>query len=196
MEFIIDSNGAPAVRFSKDKYINVLPVTKYQFERYIWKAAPLWCNYDEFVKETGRISPDDVTLHNFLSVFITGISCNEAMDYASYFKCRLPSAKEWDEAYDSAFCNRDLFAKTLEFMNSRPEAQIDTRLVRLLRGLQNLGLTRGDLNTVIGEIVLEFPREPYGRIYLKYNEKESALVTGQPSRETKGDNFGFLMIIK
>ncbi|MEW6620458.1 MAG: hypothetical protein AB1422_14175, partial [bacterium] len=94
-------------------------------------------------------------------------------------------------AYDTAFRDENLFEEALEYMKTTQK--IERRILKLLEGLCKIGIKRSDLGC--GELVSEFSQEPYGRIYLKYSNKEEALVTGSPSRKTRDKNFGFCWVL-
>lgn len=195
MKFITDKSGAPAVRFSEGKFINVLPVTKYQFERFIWKSAPLWCDYKKMIEDSARISPVEVNKRNLSAAFMTNINFEEALEFSEYFGLRLPTVKEWDEVYDILF-REDLFKETLEYMEGiNGKQKIDRRVWGLIKSLHSLGIKRSDLNSYFGELVCEFPVEPFGRIYLAYSNKRQVLVTGSPSTKTRDKNFGFCGVL-
>lgn len=191
MEFRIDKTGALVVRFSIDKYIQVLPVTKYQFERFVWESAP---SLDYETMLTGRASPEEVTRENLPSAFMTNINFEEAQKSAQWFGARLPTVKEWEEAYDTAFRDENLFEEALEYMvRLKTTHRIERRILKLLEGLCKLGIKRSELEC--GELVSEFSQEPYGRIYLKYSNNQQALVTGNPGRKTRDTNFGFCWVV-
>lgn len=224
MEFIIDASGAPAVKLSEGKYIQILPVTRYQFERFIWKRMPSWCDYEKALEETGRISPDEVTEENFASAFMTNVNFDEALEFSQWLGGRLPTVREWDSAYDAVLCRDDLFKDALDYIYHRAEqkskqttpipsllgmnkvrhkrtdeskenARIDGRIVKLLEEFVKQGIKRTDLNdTVIGELVCEYPGPHYGRIYLKYINKNHALVTGNQARKTRNRDAGFCVV--
>jgi hypothetical protein len=196
MEFVIDRSGAPLVKFSKQKYIHVLPVTKYQLERFIWQIASFWCDYEVFLKDTERITPQKITPENFPAVFVTNINFEEALIISKWLGARPPVIKEWDEAYEVPFERKSLFREALNFITKVKRRQkVDKRIEILLDRLDDFGIQRKDLCLKIGEFACEFQREPYGRIYLKSENKNQALVTGSPSKKTRGENFGFCGVI-
>lgn len=197
LEFLIDGSGTPVARFYRNEYINILPVTKYQFERFIWKAAPSWCNYHAIIEKIGRISPVEINQNNLSSIFITEVSFKEALEYSKFFGGRLPTLREWDRAYDSIFTRGELFEEALKYMESVPVSRIDKRIIKLVEYLIKHNIKRTDLNDAIKELVCEFPVTAYpGRIYLKYCREDYALVAGNPSTETRGKEFGFCMVVR
>jgi hypothetical protein len=192
MEFIIDYSGAPAVRFSKNKYISVLPVTKYQFERIIWNTASCWQEYKRLLEISGRVAPHEINIGNLSSVFITGISFDEGMSYAKCMDGRLPTGKEWESAYEF-FQDTELFSNALNFLIQSSSRKIDKRLITLLKQLVNIGIIRTEFYN-IKEITPEFSKRPYGIIYTKSLQNRTALVTGQPAREVRRNDFGFCVV--
>lgn len=198
MEFIIDKSGAPLVKFSKEKYIHVFPVTKYQLERFVWQTASLWCDYEIFLKGGKRISPQAITRENFSDVFMTNINFEEALMISKWLGTRPAIVKEWDEACEGLFEQETLFEETLNFITKVKHEQklkVDTRIEILMSRLNTLGIQRKDICLKIGEFACEFPGDPYGRLYLKSENKNQALITGSPSKKTRGENFGFCGVI-
>jgi hypothetical protein len=198
MEFIIDESGAPAAKFAENRYISVLPVTRYQFERFIWQAAPKWYDYEERSSNQARISPTKLTPQNMHSLIITGLSAEEASEYASHFRSRLPTGDEWDSAYDQIFKEKNLFKKALDFMNlkSGEETLFDQRIRWVIDSLTRFKVTRDNVNTVTGEIVAEFTGGTFGQIGLRFSGKSSGQVMGQPSSKTPCDNYGFSVVFE
>lgn len=192
---IIDKSGAPAIKFSETKYIHLLPVTKYQFERFIWQASPSCCDYEKIIEDTGRISPDEINKKNLSSAFLTNINFEEALEFSTWLGARLPTDKEWEEAYNNVFKNSDLFKEIIEYFQSADKQQLDLRILKLIKSLINIKIMRNDLGNYLGELVSEFPISPYGRIYLKSNET-TAQVLGRPSRKMKDSDFGCCCVIE
>lgn len=206
MDFVLDKKGVVAVRFDAGKYMHVLPVTKYQFERYIWEKAPDWVDYEEIVNETGRISPDEVTEDNIKQALLTRISFEEAVEISSWFGGRLPTADEWEKARDEIFDCESLFKDALAYcrskmgetkpMNVTGTAAIDVRVVRLLERLVVIGIKRTDLRN-FGELVSKNPSMPFRNLYVNYvDRRESFSITGDPRRKTRLMDSGFCGLIE
>ncbi len=196
MEFIIDKSGALSVKILKGKYINVLPLTKYQFERFIWETAPEWCDYNEIIKTTGRVTPTRVNKQNHLSALLSNINFDEALEISRWFGSRPPTAKEWDVAYDMAFGEVRLFKEALIYMEKAKErSKLDIRMIRLIENMHSSGVKRKDLYNTVGELVCEYPLEPFGRIYLKRPD-DQLLVTGKPSTKTRDLKFVYCGIVE
>jgi hypothetical protein len=195
-EFIIDSSGAPAVKFNDNKYIGVLPITRYQFERFIWKTAPDWCHYKRPLNASIPFSPLNLRLEHITYLFMTGLNAEEANLYAEYFGTRIPSLKEWDCAYETLFVKNDLIFEALRFMKMQNEVKEDNRVLKLLEGIHRLGLVRSELNTKISEMVFEFTEKPFGEIYLKISDRESGQVLGPNAQKIKCEKSGFSVVLK
>ena len=101
MECIIGKDKFPLIKFENDRYTHIFPVTKYQFERYIWESerAPD-INYDDMLKTNPRISPEEVSKKKLNPLFITNITFREASDFARWMKGRLPVRDEIEVIYN------------------------------------------------------------------------------------------------
>ncbi len=221
MDFILDNSGAPMVQFSEKMYICVLPVTKYQFERYIWKTAPAWCDYEMVIKKTGRVSPSKVTSHNLSQAFLTKINFEEALKISAWLGGRPPTEEEWDEAYKGVFSKDDLLEEAFRFLEigeplhnrnncgtfSGEKRHVDRRFIEFLRKLISLEVQRKNLNdrninnNDVGELVSEYPIsgdsiEPYdGMIFLKYPGRR-VRVTGRPILSMRNRTYGCGYVIE
>lgn len=94
---------------SLEAYIHLLPVTKIQFEYFLWdsKQANLdqaWL--DRIYTMNERITPKRVNKGNYWRAFFTGIAPSEAELFAAWCadsdedtEYRLPSSEEWRKAY-------------------------------------------------------------------------------------------------
>jgi len=198
MKFITDKSGAPLVKFSDAKYIHVLPVTKYQFERFVWQVAPSWCDYEALIPETSRVSTDAITPDNFPQAFLVNVNFEEVLSFFKWSGSRPAAVKEWDEACEKIFAKKELFKEAYVYMNKafREGQKVDRRISKLLKKLCDFKIRRQDLNCKIGELACEFSKEPYGKIYLKQDDKSQGLVTGSPRRKARGNNFGFCGVME
>ena len=105
LNFILDPFGFPMVKSEKRKfYIHLLPVTRYQFERFICSSGKTgygdsW--YDIIESLNHRVSPAKIDSTNYEGAFISGITPTEAMDFISLMgeNFDLPTVEEWREAY-------------------------------------------------------------------------------------------------
>jgi hypothetical protein len=90
-------------------HVHLLPVTKIQYEYYLWDAPnpgldQQW--YDQVTKDNKRISPQAVTKDDYWRLFITAVLPSEAKLYAEWCsgqsgdtKYFLPDATQWQAAY-------------------------------------------------------------------------------------------------
>ncbi len=192
-DFHIDETGTPLAAYARGKYIAVLPVTKYQFERYIWETAPNWINYDLLLEQTGRVSPKEINRNNIGQAFISNINFREAELFCRWAKARPPSSTEWNESHKIRFHNR-IIERCVKYLHSNEAAKkVDPRLLTLFTKMHEYGITPND-TTDIGELVSEFSAHPYGRIYLKYDLDDEAFITGSKPAEIKCPEFGFTYI--
>lgn len=195
MDFIVDRTGAPLVHIGSQRYISVLPVTKYQFERYIWSCAPEALDYQTIVEKTGRVSPTQINKNNVLSAFMTFINFSESIHFCDWLKARLPTCNEWNTAFDMVFSNDNLFDDVFDLLqHSEHLNMIDIRLWKLIEVLKQLDIKRWTLK--IQEIVPEFATEPYGRLFIRQGKNLQAHVTGNPPQSQKSTLFGFCYLIE
>ncbi len=105
LNFILDPLGFPMVKLEKTGfYIHLLPVTRYQFERFICRSGikgygDSWYEIVESLNH--RISPVKIDHTNYEGAFISGITPMEAMDFICFLgkDFDLPTVEEWREAY-------------------------------------------------------------------------------------------------
>jgi len=197
-EFIIDDSGGVAVKFEKHKYIQVIPVTKYQFERFIWQTGSCWDDYNQAIKDLSRISPQQLNKQKIINLFARNICFEDAQRFCKHFKARIPTKEELDRAYKSIFQYNILFQEVLSYIRSqRHKKDSDARIIKIIEAFVKIRIIRKGFGTLagIGELVSEFSDEPYGRIYARLNN-EFGLVTGNPSTKSKDPMFVFSCIIE
>ena len=128
-----------------DAYIHLLPVTKIQFEFYLWDAPnpgldQTW--YNEVTKENPRISPSHVSKDNYWQLFMGSLLPSEALNFADWCKAEsppaaydLPTGPQWHIAY-SAFKNdqvSDPFSAALALPNLAPRCRLILQKLRPLK---------------------------------------------------------------
>lgn len=195
----VDASGGMLVQFDERKYVSVLPVTKHQFERYLWNAAPSWCDYAALVEETGRITPSQVTEENLTEVFLTNISFLDAEQFCWWVHGRLPTWKDLEGIYQTLF-RQNGFLKTMrqesEASLSSDALPLDTRWERLVDTLIEKRISRYALNESVGEFAsLYTNKSSYGKIHAMYQHTKRFL--GRSSRsDVKNTDFGFSYILE
>lgn len=105
LNFILDLSGFPMVKLEKKGfYIHLLPVTRYQFERFICSSGKKgygdsW--YETIESLNHRVSPAKIDSSNYEGAFISGVTPAEAMDFIGMMGANydLPTVEEWREAY-------------------------------------------------------------------------------------------------
>lgn len=167
MEFIIGIDKFPLIKFDNDSYTHILPVTKYQFERYIWETSPD-INYDEMLKTNPRISPEEVSKKKLNSLFITNLTFKEASGFARWMEGRLPIRDEIEIIYKSLGLMkiRDIFDSI------RNSKDIDKRCSIVLSKISSIfpyGKVMDIIeNSNMQELCSTMSCEPYRPIYTKH----------------------------
>lgn len=117
-------------------HIHLLPVTKIQYEYYLWDAPnpgldQQW--YDLVTKDNKRISPHAITKDDYWKIFITALLPGEAGYYADWAgaesgdaKYSLPSKEEWQQAYKyfKELRGGDPFAAALNLSGLAPRCKV------------------------------------------------------------------------
>jgi hypothetical protein len=194
MKFKIGIDKFPLIEFDESKYTHVFPVTKYQFERYIWETAPD-INYDELIKANPRISPDALDKKKLKQLFMTGLSFTEACNFAKWMGGRLPVRKEVEAIYKH-LCSMQVEKIFDSIKNSR---DMDRRsliaLTKILNLFQNDKVADVIESSKIKELCSEMSFEPYKPIYAKHGSGWSHLV-GTDAYDTRIDDTAFRVIIR
>lgn len=194
--YILDNSRAPLLRLSENenKYISLLPVTKYQFERYIYEAAPSWCRYDAIVEQKNRIPLSALNHKNFFNLFLTNITFEEAQQFCLWVHGRLPSARDYEDAYHKLFREPSLLEDVLQTLLEHESNTYDQRLLMLLNVFKNAQIKRYNIDEAIRGFLCEFPRPPYGDIYLWHEGKKIPLAAPNPL-STRKHGWGFSYIV-
>ena len=117
-DLVLDRTNFPMLWVESLKaYIHLLPVTKIQYEYYLWDAPnpgldQKW--YDRVTAENKRISPHAITRDNYWQIFIGAILPSEAQHFAKWSDAQsgsaaytLPTPEEWMAAYQFFKTQRD-----------------------------------------------------------------------------------------
>lgn len=141
----LDKTGFPIIQTPSRTWLHLLPVTKVQFELYLWQAQPLEFNAARYARATAppdgnpRVAVTEITRVNEFGIYMTGITRREAEAFAAWMSenarpCRIPTVEQWRKNYawlqDTDF-KQDLWPKILALPN------LASRAHTLLRNLHN-----------------------------------------------------------
>ncbi len=198
MDIIVGNDKFPLIKFKNDKYVCILPVTKYQFERYIWERAPE-INYDDIIIDNPRISPYQVNRRNIKSLFITNISFAEAMDFAKYLGGRLPILNEIYDIYSllDKISMRNLLELNMEGVDARFLTLLE-KISQNLQDVKNAKISEIIKISRIEELCSTTNDSPYMPIYsVNYNNiNDPGLVAGMDACSIRIKNAGFRVVIE
>jgi len=103
MQFSFDRTGFPLIKVSKaDLEVQLLPVTKTQFERFIAEPNDYGDNwYEDILRLNPRISYNRFTEKNREQLFLTGVLPEEALSFVKWMgpNFDLPAVDEWRAIY-------------------------------------------------------------------------------------------------
>jgi hypothetical protein len=146
-----DVFGFPMVSMpGVDLSVSLLPVTKFQFERFIAQENPYsdsW--YDEILAVNPRCSWRRIDEKNREGLFITGILPSEALDFAAWMGngFDLPHAWEWRQIFETMARTR-VGADPLQGFSGNPAAEsiIDSLVTQVKpNNWAEMSLLRGGL---------------------------------------------------
>lgn len=192
MKFKIGRDKFPLIEFEESKYAHVFPVTKYQFERYIWETASD-VDYDELIKANPRISPDALDNKKLKQLFMTGLSFTEASNFAKWMGGRLPAKGELDKF--GSYISRAEIGKIRYYLSEhlKKEASIDKRFLTILTVFENMNIEDVRYFTQIGEFCREYISID-GRIYIKRLNGSYSEIVGDDPPGVKNKDYGFRVI--
>ncbi len=102
MRIVVDKTGFPFLEIDNLGAFGLWPVTKIQYERHISETNSFGDKlYDVIVKMNPRVSTNEINKENYEGVFITGITPQEAINYANWIGpgFGLPTIDEWRKFY-------------------------------------------------------------------------------------------------
>lgn len=205
MKFVIEIDKFPLIKFDKDKYAHIFPVTKYQFERYIWESAPN-INYNEIIEANPRISPNEANEGNLDLMFLTNLTFEEARGFAEWVGGRLPTKNELDSLNEYI---SGIKIGEIKNLLEKPENKtfIDERLLNILGKFESMNVKKiGDIFPLIQ--ISEFCcthafihkkihfDKLYGLLWVRgLNSGSYSEIVGDNPFEVKG-TYGFRIILK
>jgi formylglycine-generating enzyme required for sulfatase activity len=136
MQFSCDRTGFPLVALpALALEVQVLPVTKVQFERFIAEPnafGDIW--YEEILTLNPRVSSRRFTIENRERLFLTGILPEEALAFAKWLGegFDLPTVAEWRAIYKALAADLALQRHLAELL-SHPVAPLARDLLRQIQ---------------------------------------------------------------
>lgn len=188
MEFIIDESRSVMVEFTENKYISVIPFTKFQFERFIWETGPKWVDNSYTIN---RISPQEINKSNVDSVILNNLSFQEAVKISQWMGGRIPGLQEIKSAFN-ILNDKNLLSNALKFMQQNKN-EADARMIATMEWMVKNKFNR--LGFTCGDLVTEYPAQP-SMIYLQRGLRSTAIVTGNPPTITKDKRFAFSVLME
>jgi len=84
-------NKIPFIKIKEKCFISIFPITKYDFERFIFEEKYGGINYENYLEEDKRISPKEINNQNIKSIFINKLNISWVKDYIKYIKNKTSS---------------------------------------------------------------------------------------------------------
>jgi len=84
-------NKIPFIKIEKNGFISLFPITKYDFERFIYEGKYENISYENYLKEDKRISPKEINNQNIKSIFINKLNISWVRDYIKYIENKMSS---------------------------------------------------------------------------------------------------------
>jgi len=135
-DFVLDPAKFPMLWVDElEAYIHLLPVTKIQYEYYLWDTPNSGLDqpwYDLVTKDNKRISPNAVTKDNYWQLFMTAVLPSEAQQFSQWASSHsggasysLPTASQWQTVYRKLKETRegDPFGAALEIEGLAPRCR-------------------------------------------------------------------------
>jgi hypothetical protein len=198
MKMIIGKDKFPLIQLNNDKFMHVVPITKMQFERYIWETAPEDVDYEKIISDDPRITPYAINVHNVSQLFVKGLSVSQVNGYLNWIGGRLPTKQELGEAYKLL---EDLKIESIQ-KAAEAESQvyeIDKRFGFIINALCVQGFTgqKGIFKTIqknLPELSVRDASLPNGEMFQSSPEERTFYrLTGNL---TATNGFGFRVVLK
>ena len=135
MKFIIGKDKFPLIEVKENVYLHIFPITKYQFERFMWNVSPESIDYKKILEVSPRISPFGLTKKKLSNLFITQISFEEAIQYAQWMNGKIPKF-DFILEFEKKFWKLD-FSKMRDLLKVYYD-DIDIRFWKILDSLEKI----------------------------------------------------------
>jgi hypothetical protein len=186
-----DKCGAPLVPLGQDRFIHALPVTVYQFERFIWSVGDAGFDWESILPATRAAlsSPNDEGIE---SLWLRRVTPNQADRIAQWLGGRLPTRREWLAAAESWEVS-SVFGTALVSSSAT-----DPRVARLTESLSARRLTRRSdlIPRNLCEYATQYQEEPRGQAYLLSTTAEDGMVTSGHYDTFRSDDVGFCCVFE
>lgn len=218
--FVLDRANFPMVWSESLKaYIHLLPVTKIQYEYFLWDAPnpgldQTW--YETVTKDNGRITPEEVNGNNYWRIFMSTLLPSEAQYYLDWCagqsndaRYAIPTQEEWQSAYKSfkEQLNPSLLEDAREIPGLSPRCQtILKKLGDLFEGrdgAEQLLLVNGLMEWVVGKDqpwgLFGYPHQRFA-VLGRHPDTGRALTPGNPNNPNdpkfRHKAYGFRLLRK
>ncbi len=178
IELIIGADKFPLIKLSENTFIHLLPVTKFQFERFLWSSKNQLIKYQSILEKDDRISPLSVTKRNFEKLFISNITFTEAELYAYWMGGRLPVK---DEVLKSQEIIKVLNIKFLMSYTKKHQTKLDKRFADILQSFENIGINSMSIlfsKLISGELCTEYKTIKNELFVFSHKEKSFYKLVG------------------
>lgn len=194
MNLLVGKDKFPMIEVRRNIYLHILPITKFQFERYLWSNKQTFLDYNKLLSASPRISFKELRLKNLKDLFITHITFEEALEYAKWMEGEIPQINILFE-FDKKF--NDL--KFSEIRNClKSFNNIDVRFWKTLDALEGLGIfTIKKLFNELNIVELCYVDELENKIQVKeYGSKTTYEVVGESPYKVRWKKHSFRIIQK
>ncbi|MCX7833207.1 MAG: hypothetical protein N2490_03240 [Ignavibacteria bacterium] len=183
MKFIVGKDKFPFIEVNNGIYLQILPVTKYQFERYLLENRPSSIDYNQLLnqllKDNPRISPSEIRKEGITKMLITHLNFSEVVEYAKWMDGKVPDYEILCK-FDKEYLNLKLsdIRESLADLSS----QIDIRFWKIFDAMEKNKITK----------LSELYKEITGAELCYKNSAESEICAKRYGRESLyeivGDN--------
>lgn len=143
-----DATGFPIIQTPTGGWVHLVPVTKVQFETYLYMAQPENFGAKRYAEATAgnpRVGPGQVTPGNAHGLLMSGLKRTEAEAFAAWLNKkgsrpgRVPAAEEWYAVYQ--WLKATTFGSLLPQVKGAPG--LDPRALAIATALDRVGRLRG-----------------------------------------------------
>ena len=84
-------NKIPFIKIEEKRFISIFPITKYDFERFIFEEKYGDIDYGSHLEEDKRILPQEINNQNIKRIFLNKLNIIWVKDYIKYIKNKMSS---------------------------------------------------------------------------------------------------------